>query len=188
MGNNNKGSMILLTIISIATLLVAVIGATFAYFNITINGRDAETTIEVTNGTISIEYQDNSNIQFGAAVGGTLVASKTFTVNGLINGSSNLNYEVDLKINENTFADNQLVYTVSSNNDSNNGTIIPNVDERVNIPTGANNIIVGKGLFAGPIPTGATHTYTINIYVADGIEVAPDAHFDAKVSVYQATK
>ena len=34
MGNNNKGSIILLTIISVATLLVAVVGATFAYFNI----------------------------------------------------------------------------------------------------------------------------------------------------------
>jgi hypothetical protein len=188
MGNNNKGNMILLTIISVATLLVAVIGATFAYFNISINSKDSDTTIEVTNGTISIEYADNANIQFGAAQAGTLVATKTFTINGLITGSSNLNYQVDLKINNNSYADNELVYTITSNNDSNNGTIIPGNDVRTNIPTGANNVVVGKGLFAGPIPTGATHTYTINIYVADGIEVAPDAIFDAKVSVYQATK
>ncbi len=188
MGNNNKGSLILLTIISVATLLVAVVGATFAYFNIAMNGKDAETTIEVTNGTISIEYADNGTIQFGSAAPGTLVASKQFTVNGLITGSSNLNYEVDLKVNNNTFAENELVYTISSANDSNNGTVIPNNEERVMIPTGANNVIVGKGLFAGPITGGAVHTYTLNIYVADGVTPTPGATFDAKVSVYQATK
>ena len=64
MGNNNKGNMILLTIISVATLLVAVIGATFAYFNISINSKDSDTTIEVTNGTISIEYADNAKKQY----------------------------------------------------------------------------------------------------------------------------
>ncbi len=188
MGNNNKGSIVLLTILSIATLLFAVMGATFAYFNIAANGKDNETTIEVTNGTISIEYADNSAVQFGAAPAGTLVATKTFTINGLITGSSNLNYEVDLKVNNNTYADNQLVYTITSVNESNNGTVIPNNDDRVTIPTGTNSIVLGKGLFAGPIPTGALHTYTINIYVADGIEVSPDAAFDAKLSIYQATK
>jgi len=188
MGNNNKGSMILLTIISVATLLVAVIGATFAYFNISVNNKDSETTIEVTNGTISIEYKDNSVVEFGAAEPGALVATKTFTINGLITGSSNLNYEVDLNVSDNTYADNQLVYTITSSNDSNNGTIIPNNDDRTNIPTGSNKIVVGKGLFAGPIPTGAVHTYTINIYVAEGAEVSPEARFAAKVNVYQATK
>ena len=166
MGNNNKGSIVLLTIISIATLLVAVAGATFGYFNISMNDKNKETTIEVTNGTLTVEHADNSTVSVGAANAGVLVATKTFTISGLITGSSNLNYEVDLKINNNTFADNQLVYTINSINDSNNGTIIPNNDERVAIPTGNNTIVIGKGLFAGPITNGATHTYTLKIYVA----------------------
>ena len=188
MGENNKGSIILLTIISVATLLVAVVGATFAYFNIAANNKDSETTIEVTNGSISIEHETNSKIQFGANPAGTLVATKTFSVNSVITGSSNLNYEVDLKVNNNTFKDEQLVYTLTSNNNSNNGSIIPNNEERVTLPAGSNTVIVGKGLFAGPITSGALHTYTINIYVADGTEVPADAAFDASISVYQALK
>lgn len=188
MGNNNKGNLVLLTILSVATLLVAVVGATFAYFNVSMNGKDSETTIEVTNGTLSTEYVDNSTFNFNGGVAGTLIASKTFTINGLITGSSNLNYQVDLKIDNNTYTDGQLVYAVRSSNDSNNGTVIPNNEDRVSIPTGTNTVIVGKGLFAGPIPTGAVHTYTIDIYVMDGVTVASDAQFDAKVTVSQATK
>lgn len=188
MGNNNKGSLILLTIISIATLLVAVAGATFGYFNVSMNGRGKDTTIEVTNGTLTVEHSENSSISVGAANAGTLVATKTFTINGLITGSSNLNYEVDIKVNNNTFEDNQLVYTISSTNDANNGSIIPNNEERVAIPSGNNTIVVGKGLFAGPITNGATHTYTLKIYVADGVSVKSDAKFDAKVSIIQASK
>ena len=188
MGNNNKGSIILLTIISVATLLVAVIGATFAYFNISMNGKDSVTTIEVTNGTIAVEYGDNAKITTGSNPAGTLIATKTFTVNGVITGSSKLNYEVDLRVTNNTYGDNQVVYTITSNNDANNGTVIPNNEDRVALPTGNNTIIVGKGLFAGPITNGAIHTYTINVYVADGVEVSPDAQFDASISVYQAIK
>ena len=183
-----KKNTVLLTGIAVATLLVAVVGATFAYFNIAANGKDSETTIEVTNGSISIEYDGNSKIQFGSNPAGTLVATKTFSVNGIITGSSNLNYEVDLKINNNTFQDNQLVYTITSNNNSNNGSIIPNTEDRTIIPSGSNTVIVGKGLFAGPITSGALHTYTINVYVVDGVEVSPDAQFDAQLSVYQALK
>jgi adhesin HecA-like repeat protein len=188
MGNNNKGSIILLTVISVATLLVAVVGATFAYFNVSMNGKNSDTTIEVTNGSLSTEFNDNSSFDFGAAQAGTLVASKTFTINGLITGSSNLNYEVDLKVNNNTYADGTLSYTIVSTNDNNNGTIIAGSDERVLIPSGSNTVIIGKGLFAGPLPNGAIHTYTINIYTVDGAEIPADAVFDAKVSVFQATK
>ena len=188
MGNNNKGNMILLTILSIATLLVAVIGSTFAYFNISMSTRDNETTIEVTNGSISIEHQENAQVSFTKQPAGTLVASKSFTITGLITGSSNLNYEVDFKVNENTFDNNQLVYELVSTNDSNNGTIIPNTAERVTIPSGSNTIVLGKGIFAGPITTGAVHTYILNVYVADGVDAPADASFDGKITIAQATK
>ena len=185
---NNKGNMILLTILSIATLLVAVIGSTFAYFNVSMSTKDNETTIEVTNGSISIEHQENATVGFGKQPAGTLVASKSFTITGLITGSSNLNYEVDLKVNGNSFENNQLVYEIVSTNDSNNGTIIPATTEKVAIPTGSNTIILGKGIFAGPITDGAVHKYILNIYVADGVNPADTAAFDAKITIAQASK
>ena len=188
MGNNNKGNMILLTILSIATLLVAVIGSTFAYFNISMSTRDNETTIEVTNGSISIEHQENANISFTKQPAGTLVASKEFTITGNITGSSNLNYEVDLKVNGNSFENNQLVYELISTNDSNNGTIIPATNEKVTIPSGSNTIILGKGIFAGPITNGAVHKYILNIYVADEANPVDTAVFEGKITIAQASK
>ncbi len=188
MGNNNKGQMILLIIIATATLVVAVAGATFAYFGISMENGKGDTTIEVTSGTISVEYQDNSVIKAGALNPNDSVASKTFTVNGLITGSSNLNYEANLVINNNTYGDGELVYTITSTNDNNNGTIITSTTEPVAIPTGANTIVLGKGSFAGPITTGATHTYTVNIYVNGTATFDPNKAVDAKISVTQAVK
>ena len=185
--NNSKGNLIFLTVICVATLLVAVIGATFAYFNISMT-KDSDTTIEVTNGTIATEYQDNSKIRFETVEPGSLIMSKTFTINGLITGSSNLAYEIDLSINENTYLDNEIVYSISSTNDSSNGSIIPTSEERVTLPTGSNIAIIGKGLFAGPIQNGAIHTYTINIYAQDTIANANGKVFDANIRVVQSTK
>lgn len=188
MGNNNKGNMILLTILSVSTLLVAVIGATFAYFNISMSTKDNETTIEVTNGSITIEHQDNANVSFTKEAPGTLVASKDFNITGIITGSSNLSYEVDLKVNSNSFENSNLVYEIISTNTSNNGTIIPATTERVAIPTGSNTIILGKGIFAGPLTNGAVHSYILNIYVADDAVVPDGATFDAKITISQASK
>jgi len=48
--NDNKGQTIFLSVIGIATLLVAIIGATFAYFTTTMSGDAAD--IEATTGTL----------------------------------------------------------------------------------------------------------------------------------------
>ena len=46
--NGGKSSTILLTVIGIATLLVVVTGATFAYFAAIVNGNDKASTIQIT--------------------------------------------------------------------------------------------------------------------------------------------
>jgi len=188
MTSNNKNGIILLTIISIATLLVAVVGATFAYFSISVNGNNSEKTIEVTSGTLSVEYGDNSKISGSGYNPGDLIASKTVTMSGIITGSSNLTYEIDLKINENTFDDGALYYTISSVNEESNGVAIASVNDGVAIPTGSTAIVLGKGNFAGPISSGANHIYTINIYVKPDAVNTTDKVIDANISAYQATK
>ena len=45
----DKKNTMLLTVIAVATLLVAVVGATFAYFSVTVGG--SSTTTPVTGGT-----------------------------------------------------------------------------------------------------------------------------------------
>ena len=56
MMENNKGSMIVLTVIGIATLLIAVIGATFAYFTVTVKYVDKPTETVIESATMVIEY------------------------------------------------------------------------------------------------------------------------------------
>ena len=186
MGNNNKGSIILLTIISVATLLVAVVGATFAYFNIS-STSDKQTTIEVTSGTISIEYGDNSHVSAGALNPGDVLATKTFNVTGIVTGSSNLNYEVDLNVATNSYLDGELVYTLTSNNVSNNGTVISSTSQAVSIPTGATKVLLGNATFSGPVTAGAQHSYTLTVSVAGGAVSDPAKLFDGTISVIQST-
>lgn len=189
--NSGKSSMVLLTVIAVATLLVAVVGATFAYFSATMNGRESATTIEVTSGTLSVEYDGNSKISASNLNPGAVVANKNFTVTGFVTGSTNLNYEAKLIVNNNTFSNGALVYTITSTNVSNNGSTITTTSEPVAIPSGKTTILLGKGLFAGPTTTGSTHSYKVNItFVNKGTDQSADLGktFDAQFSVGQTTK
>lgn len=68
--NSNKGSIIILTIIGIATLLVAVIGATFAFFTaqVTYNGKPKDVTIQ--SGEMIIQFNSKNSIDYKGAIPG----------------------------------------------------------------------------------------------------------------------
>lgn len=53
----------LLTALSIATLLVAVVGATFAYFTATVTDGDKGSSVIIQTATLSIIYHDGNNLQ-----------------------------------------------------------------------------------------------------------------------------
>lgn len=186
--NNGKGNMILLTIICVATLLVAVVGATFAYFNIAMKEDKTSKTIEVTGGTLSTEYNGDAKLSGANLNPGDVLGEKAFTITGVVTGSSNLNYEADLVITNNTYSDDALVYTLVSTNTSNNGVVMTSTSEPVAIKSGASTIVLGTGTFAGPTATGATHTYTVKIEFANtGADQSVDLNksFDATVVVGQ---
>lgn len=186
---NEKGNIVLLTIISVATLLVAVAGATFAYFSATLPGTESPTTIEVTGGTVFVECSGSSTISAATTVeANASVGKRTLTVNGNVTGSTNLNYDAKLIVKNNTFADGELVYIITSTNTSNNGSTITSTSEPIAIPSGESTINLGSGKFAGPVPSGATHTYSIEIkYVnEEGIE-STGKTFTAQISVAKTT-
>lgn len=189
--NSGKGSTILLTMISVATLLVAVVGATFAYFSATIDGSESQTTIEVTSGTLSTEYNDNRFISKSNLNPGDVLTNKEFTITGVVTGSTNLNYEATLVVKNNTYSTGALVYTLTSVNTSNNGRTIASTSEEVAIPTGASTISLGNGVFAGPTSTGSVHKYILNIkFKNTGADQTADLGkaFDAQVSITQSKK
>lgn len=60
MKNDNKARDIFYGVIAIATLIVAIVGATLAYFSVTANS--AEGAINATSATVSIEYNDGQQV------------------------------------------------------------------------------------------------------------------------------
>ncbi|MDE6292408.1 MAG: hypothetical protein K2L98_01870, partial [Bacilli bacterium] len=171
-------------------LLVAVAGATFAYFSATMPGSESPTTIEVTGGgTIFIDCDASKTINGPQTVAAnSTLGKRTVTLNGSIVGSANLGYDAKLVVKNNTYADGELVYTITSTNTSNNGSTILSTSDPVAIPSGTSTINLGSGKFAGPVPSGAVHTYTIEIkYVNnEGVE-ATGKTFNAQISVVKTT-
>lgn len=75
----NKGQTIFLSVIGIATLLVAIIGATFAYFTTTMENHDAVTGT-VTTATISAVTLTGTTFSGENILPGWTSGEKTFTI------------------------------------------------------------------------------------------------------------
>ena len=125
MKDNNKGSMIILTVIGIATLLVAVIGATFAYFTATVTGNVEEATVQVqSTKTMLITFNTPNKLEYLNVIPGrptnTDANKLEFTLTSDESLTSATAYNVYLVIDSNTFLDgedgkgvNELVYLLS---------------------------------------------------------------------------
>ena len=79
---HKKGNTVLLTIIAVATLLVAVIGATFAYFSVTVSGNEGASSVIVKTGMLGITFTDGQEINFQDIKPGDNLSGmgKTFTI------------------------------------------------------------------------------------------------------------
>ena len=108
MKENNKGSMIILTVIGIATLLIAVIGATFAYFTVTVKYKTPPSEVVVESNTMVIEYDSTNNIEYRGAIPGRPEESANnklrFKVTSDNDMMTSTKYDVYLKITKNEFA------------------------------------------------------------------------------------
>lgn len=83
---NNKQNSVLLIIIAVATLLVAVVGATFAYFTAS-NPEGSTAEVKTTSGKMEIEFADGTDAiaaakQTGFEPSNTVLVDKTFTITG----------------------------------------------------------------------------------------------------------
>lgn len=135
MKENNKGSMIILTVIGIATLLVAVIGATFAYFTATIEYKTEPTPAVITSNTMVIEYATKNELNYTGAMPGRPEEDYEkfkdnklrFTLTSHQNLVSETNYDVYLVIDKNGFQKpvgegktDELVYVMSQPDNTRN--------------------------------------------------------------------
>ncbi len=107
----NRKNTILLTVIAVATLLVAVVGATFAYFTAQ-GGTTARTPVNVqtaqtsngsfvTNGSISVTANQEDFYQGAGDRSSTATATVTYTASST--AASDFCYTVGLQVTSNNF-------------------------------------------------------------------------------------
>ena len=173
--NQKKGNTILLTVIAIATLLVAVVGATFAYFTATISGNDNASSIIVHAANLgTITFTDGQEIKLENALPGANT-SKQFTI-AASEATIPIKYGVKLNIKTNEFIDttgnegNDLVYTLSGTKGAGTGESGALISGTENIEEGGHKDLAITGsssssmfLGQGTLGVGETHTYTFTI-------------------------
>ena len=163
--NQKKGNTILLTVIAIATLLVAVVGATFAYFTATVTGNtNASSVIVKTANLGTITFTDGNEIKLENALPGAN-QSKTFTIEAK-DATIPIKYGIKLNIQTNEFIDttnangNDLVYSLSgttSGGTSSGQTVATVTDGAITETEGS------KYLGQGTLGVKEKHTYTFTI-------------------------
>ncbi len=77
---NSKGQTIFLSVVGVATLLVAIVGATFAFFSITVEGNEEASSIIVRTALLTnIVFEDGDEVSVLDAYPGAYV-DKKFTI------------------------------------------------------------------------------------------------------------
>ncbi len=197
--NNNKSNTLLLTVIGVATLLVAVIGASFAYFTASISGSETNTTIDVKAGTLTISYNGGADLLIKGdndegilpATDGSTIVEKKFTLTGNNTTNTRMPYTLTLHIAHNNFTTNSILYSLQGTNIGSNGTLVANrtlpslvftdetqmtallnsISESNKLENGNNkDILLGTGYFDGVV-SGAVHEYMLKMYFPDNGKV-----------------
>ncbi|MDD2505112.1 MAG: hypothetical protein PHF21_02430 [Bacilli bacterium] len=170
--NEGKGNTILLMIVGIATLLVAVIGATFAYFTAVLSGAETGETMRINSATIGTSYEGGEAIlAHNMTHGPESKGEKKFTISATSSGSSDVLYDLGLVITTNTFSVGALKYTLTIDPSSSSGGVkAPEVTTQTSIPNSGTHSL-GSGKFTAPTSGQEAHTYLLNIYFPDpGVE------------------
>lgn len=185
--DNNKGQTIFLSVIGIATLLVAIVGATFAWFSISVSGNANASSIIVKTAKLgSVEFTDGNLIEMSNIRPETSPQDvKTFTVaNTDAAATESIEYKIGLVIDVNTLtdvADGAFVHSLSGTSDktSNVGTLATAITEQ---PVPTTSQIIGNGTLNGY----EKHTYTYTIQFKETSKdqnAAQGAKFGAKIQV-----
>lgn len=160
---NNRGQSIFLSVVGIATLLVAIIGATFAYFSITVSGNETAQSVEITTAKLG-------NVTFDATGAGISITnvypgwseSKTFTIQAAsADATATIDYIVNLVVaapgaNETLLQGTDFVYTLTS---TDTDSSVPQSNPTETQMPGQGTNVLATGILNGT----ETASYTFNV-------------------------
>ena len=179
---DDKGQSIFLSIIGIATLLVAIIGATFAWFSINVSGNENSSPIGAVAPNLGqVNFNDGVTIDIKELVPGSS-SKKTFTVGQTDpSATGQIKYNIILNVESNTLtpnADGQFVYSLTGSGNTNGGTLAK--VESKEVPT--ESTIIGSGVIEGY--EVHTYEYTIGLnYIDADQNAAQGKEFSGYLSV-----
>lgn len=178
--SEKKGTTVLLTVIGIATLLVTLVGATFAYFTAKVeesdNSVDTDVTVTAaTLGTVTFAHENQINFCDEDEAQPCLIYpgesdSVDFSITSAANSTAPINYEIYLLTETNTVAQGKtetsnLVATLTAP-----GTTEAGYESLLNatpLATGTyktgdttTGVKIGEGVLQ---PGGASDTWTLNV-------------------------
>lgn len=106
-----KKNMVLLTVIAVATLLVAVVGATFAYFTATSTTTGNKTSVDATTAQVSALSWTSTEEAESPAVYPGYMGIRTYTLSATGEGSAKYTLTLDANVAEG-FEDGDLTYSI----------------------------------------------------------------------------
>ena len=184
---NSKGQTIFLTVIGVATLLIAVVGATFAWFSVDVGGNNnAESVYVETMKLGSVTFTDSNaitltNVKPITAAQVTADNKKTFTVAQTDSSATEtLSYTIQLVVSNGQLATVDEGYFKHSLSGTKNGG-----GTLVSVPLSevpSTTTTLGTGSLKGY----ETHTYTYTIYLEEANKAqngAQGATFSGKLQV-----
>lgn len=159
-----RKSTVFLTVVAVLTLLIAVVGATFAYFTVTITGNENATSTVIKTANIKIVYTKGQDLTLNSAEPGGS-GTLTFTVQN--EGDRSLQYYVKWIDVVNTFYTGEhpeeLKYSVSVT-DGNSSSLYTLSNITAPGSNGYININSTDPITIGP---GVTHNYSITMNFID---------------------
>lgn len=206
--SEGKNNTVMLTIIGIATLLIAVVGATFAYFSATLTGTNNEKEYTVRSATVGTEFNGGADITAtGIYPKEEAWGTKTFSIKTTSTKGVSTKYRIALVIDDNdTTADttisdgaghikrfqaNALSYTLTAS-EANAATegIMPTATE-TQIADPSQDIVFGEATIYGNDAVEVTQTYTLSMFFKDtGTDQNANqgAQFKAHISISEITQ
>lgn len=162
MSEEKKGNTVLLTVIAVATLLVAVVGATFAYFTASVAGNDTASSVIINTAKIgTITYENGTDLKLENAYPGATSDPITFTIASDAKANVDVKYSIAWKNVTNGFTG-DLYYTLTGANETDAADktgLVANVTEQA-VPATTTSQVIG----VGTIKPNQTHRYTMSVH------------------------
>lgn len=206
--SEGKNNTVMLTIIGIATLLIAVVGATFAYFSATLTGTNNEKEYTVRSATVGTQFNGGADITAtGIYPKEEAWGTKTFSIKTTSTKGVSTKYRITLVIDDNdTTADttisdgaghikrfqaNALSYTLTAieANAATEGTMPTATETQIADPS--QDIVFGEATIYGNDAVEVTQTYTLSMFFKDtGTDQNANqgAQFKAHISISEITQ